>query len=174
MPAWPTTRVATDRTDQQTDAPDRDAIYSLITLVNAILDARGAAASDGLASLVSGEIPDTQMKRGEPNGVAPLDGTRKVPSTFLPQGATWEYQWSGTRLRIRRGDGTWGPYVDLRGPQGNPGPRGLQGIPGPAIAPTVQARGDDGDPIEIRVGIGGQWSPWTRIGVSSSENQRGE
>lgn len=163
MPTWPTTRIPTERFDAQTDAPDRAAVYNLIGLINAVLDARGAAAGDGLASLVDGEIPDSQMKRGEPNGVADLDGTGKVPATRLPQGSTWEYQWNGTRLRIRRGDGTWGPYVDLRGPAGPQGLRGLQGVPGPAIAPTIEVRGGGRHDRDFRVGISGQWSGWVRL-----------
>jgi len=41
-----------------------------------------------------------------------------------PKGDEPAHQWSGTRLRFQKPDGTWGTYVDLRGPAGPQGPAG--------------------------------------------------
>ncbi len=34
------------------------------------------------------------------------------------------HSWSGTRLRFQNADGTWGGYVDIEGPEGDPGSMG--------------------------------------------------
>jgi len=34
------------------------------------------------------------------------------------------HEWSGTRLRFREPDGSWGASTDLRGPAGSAGPKG--------------------------------------------------
>ena len=52
------------------------------------------------------------------------------------QGTSPGYEWSGTSIRFRNSDGSWGDYVDLAGPQGQKstgfaGPSGPQGIQGP-------------------------------------------
>lgn len=39
-------------------------------------------------------------------------------------GPSVEYQWDDTSLRLKNPDGTWGEAVDLRGPQGPQGPSG--------------------------------------------------
>jgi hypothetical protein len=41
-----------------------------------------------------------------------------------PVGTIPEHQWSGSKLRVKLPDGSWGPFVDLTGPQGPIGPRG--------------------------------------------------
>lgn len=53
------------------------------------------------------------------------------------------HEWDATKLSFQNPDGTWGPYVDLQGPQGaageqgppgekgDPGPPGPQGVVGP-------------------------------------------
>jgi len=39
-----------------------------------------------------------------------------------PKGDKPAHQWNNTRLRFENPDGSWGSYVDLRGPEGPPGP----------------------------------------------------
>ena len=56
-----------------------------------------------------------------------------LPYASGPAGPSPEYQWSGTSLRFMNPDGTWGSYVNLRGPQGT---KGEQGDPGPAGTAT--------------------------------------
>lgn len=166
--AWPTTRIPTDDMDQETDRPPREDIKAIADAVNSILAEHGVS----LATLVGGHIPAAQMQRGEAGGVASLDATRKVPIEELPasvagSGRGLQYQWSGTRLRVRNNDGTWSPYVDLRGPAG---PRGVAGPAGPAVAPDIQYNKPVGrdQPIRMRIGISGQWSDWVTIGRTSA------
>lgn len=42
-------------------------------------------------------------------------------------GSAPEHEWSGTKLRFRNPDGTWGKWVDLRGPKGAKGSKGEAG-----------------------------------------------
>ena len=42
-------------------------------------------------------------------------------------GSAPDHQWQGTRLRFKRPDGSWGPWVDLKGDPGRPGPAGRPG-----------------------------------------------
>lgn len=52
--------------------------------------------------------------------------TEATPTTFVcvnmpdgDQGDTVRHQWSGTSLRFENPNGTWGSYVNLKGPKGN-------------------------------------------------------
>ena len=59
-----------------------------------------------------------------------------------------DHQWSDTSLRIKKANGDWGNWVDLRGPSGDRGERGPRGDAGP-IGPRgdqglVGSRGDQG------------------------------
>lgn len=81
-------------------------------------------------------------------------------------GTSPEYEWSGTSIRFKNPDGSWGDYVDLAGPQGQkstgfagptgpqgiqgpPGPQGLTGLTGPQGPQGIQGvqgpKGDKGD-----------------------------
>lgn len=77
---------------------------------------------------------------------------------------------SGTRLRLRLPDGTWGAWVDLAGPAGVQGPRGEPGERGPAgTEGPVGPRGLQGE----RGPAGPPWAPRAPIlaalGTSSVE-----
>lgn len=53
-----------------------------------------------------------------------------------PPGPKPNHQWSGTSLRFERPDGSWGPYVNLRGPQG------IKGDPGNYLGLAVNGFGN--------------------------------
>lgn len=66
----------------------------------------------GLLGAVGPEGPEGKPgPQGKPgrDGADGRDGERGPPP---------EHQWDGTRLRFRRPDGSWGPWVDLKGPGG--------------------------------------------------------
>ena len=46
-------------------------------------------------------------------------------------GAAPEHVWSGTELRFKNPNGSWGDFTDLEGPTGPQGPQGIQGATGP-------------------------------------------
>lgn len=53
-----------------------------------------------------------------------------------------DHQWDDTRLRFQEPDGHWGPYVDLRGPQG---PHGIGGGGGFSISALPAASDEHPD-----------------------------
>lgn len=75
------------------------------------------------------------------------------------------HEWSGTKLRFEKPDGTWGKWTDLKGKDGKSGTvivgssgsaQGLNGLPG----------GVEGvDPTQIAVMQGGEWVglSWTNF-----------
>lgn len=58
------------------------------------------------------------------NSIVFQDGT--VQTTAGPPA----HEWNGTRLRFKNPDGSWGQWVNLRGPEGRQGERGAPGPPG--------------------------------------------
>lgn len=64
-----------------------------------------------------------------------------LPYVSGPIGPSPEHEWQETSLRFRQPDGTWGEYVNLKGPQGIQGPQGEQGEPGTAIPATTTTLG---------------------------------
>lgn len=81
---WPSTRPHIWSMDQQTDAVRRDHILAIAQMVIFLLDSRGYTGDAGLASLENGRVPDSQLGKGEPGGVATLGGDGRVLSTQLP------------------------------------------------------------------------------------------
>lgn len=59
-----------------------------------------------------------------PQGPQGERGPRGPEGPQGPIGPMPDHQWAGTSLRFEEPDGTWGKYVDLRGPAG------VQGVPG--------------------------------------------
>lgn len=78
--AWPSWLIDTQHFDSQADTPSRVDVYQMARAVAAILASRGV----DIASVVNGKVPDAQLGRAQPNGVAPLDGNRKIPTGYLP------------------------------------------------------------------------------------------
>lgn len=58
-----------------------------------------------------------------------VDGDDGVGTGGTP-GLSPEHQWSATKLRFRNPDGSWGPYVDLKGEVGTTGTGGSDGAIG--------------------------------------------
>jgi len=54
-------------------------------------------------------------------------GPAGPPGPEGPSGPPPEHEWQGTRLRFEQPDGSWGEYVDLRGPAGMNGRNGGSG-----------------------------------------------
>ena len=98
---WPSTRPHTWSMDQQTDAVRRDHILSVAEMVIFLLNARGFTGDAGLASLVNGVVPASELGKGEPGGVAPLDEYARVPSTHLPRLSTSPGSTSGLPASAR-------------------------------------------------------------------------
>ncbi len=67
-------------------------------------------------------------------GPAGKPGADGEDGTQGPVGPMPDHQWSGTQLRFEEPDGSWGKYVDLKGPQGQPGANGGGG--GGGITPV--------------------------------------
>ena len=99
------------------------------------------------------------------DGVRGEVGPRGPKGEPGPQGEPGEkgdkpnHQWSGTKLRFEKSDGTWGKYVDLKGPKGDPGKSGGGGWGGggPTFNPSLLPAADDALPEEFMVRQGGQW-----------------
>ncbi|MEL7428024.1 MAG: phage tail fiber protein, partial [Bacteroidota bacterium] len=117
---------------------------------------------DGLATwdLISEEGPQGPQGPVGPEG--PIGPTGATGSTGPvgpqgPVGATPDSEWDGTKLRFQQGDGTWGDYSDLVGPEGPQGIRGPQGVIGPI--PSHEWNGK-----EIRFQMGdGSMGPWVNV-----------
>ncbi len=69
------------------------------------------------------------------------------------EGSAPAHEWDGSMLRFQNADGSWGEFVELRGPQGEQGlkgDKGEQGEQGPAGIQGLQGeqgpKGDKGDP----------------------------
>ena len=63
------------------------------------------------------------------------------------QGPKPEHEWQSTRLRFKNPNNVWGDFVDIKGPQGNPGIQGQIGSQG-ALGPvgSVGPQGINGTP----------------------------
>ena len=76
---WPTDDLSTAGVDSGTDRPPRAEFFKLFQRVKTIIAGRGSA--DGVASLDGRRrVPDAELGRG----VASLDGSGRVPSAQLP------------------------------------------------------------------------------------------
>ena len=80
---WPTDDLSTAGVDSGTDRPPRAEFFKLFQRVKTIIAGRGSA--DGVASLDGRRrVPDAELGRGVAGGVAALDGAGRVPSAQLP------------------------------------------------------------------------------------------
>lgn len=63
---------------------------------------------------------------GPKNRVGPqgLQGEKGNPGK---QGPAPEHEWNGTKIRFQNPDGSWGQFVDLKGPKGKAGEKGQDG-----------------------------------------------
>jgi|SRR6185369_17123044 len=78
-----------------------------------------------------------------------------------PPGPKPKHEWRDTELRFERPDGTWGKYVDLRGPQGFGGGVVQVGTSAPPFDLDSLPVGDTSTPEEVVVK---QHGVWVRIG----------
>lgn len=82
-----------------------------------------------------------------------------------------DHEWRGTRLRFEKPDGTWGEFVELRGPKGARGDRGASGSGGngsggAGLDPSGLGMATDMPlPTEMLVQQGGAWvrATWAQI-----------
>ena len=122
-----------------------------------LAQARAALDAQRLAHLV-------QQAQGEP-GVPGAQGERG------DTGPMPDHEWRGTQLRFEKPDGTWGDFVELRGPKGARGDRGASGggggsSSGSGFDPSVLPMAADAPlPAEVIVQQGGAWvrATWTQM-----------
>lgn len=80
---WPTDDLSTTGVDSGADRPPRAEFFKLFQRVKTIIAARGDI--DGVARLDGRRrVPDAELGRGVANGVAALDGSGIVPAAQLP------------------------------------------------------------------------------------------
>ena len=72
-------------------------------------------------------------------GQAGADGAQGLPP---------EHEWQGTQLRFKEPDGSWGQFIDLRGPQGE---SATVPVATSAVAGKVKPQTGDDDGIELTV-----------------------
>ena len=82
------------------------------------------------------------------------DGVRPwndLPYASGPAGPSPEFEWSGTSIRFKNPDGTWGKYINIQGPQGIKGEQGDPGPAGEAVPATTTSIGGVivGDGLEV-------------------------
>lgn len=65
--------------------------------------------------------------RTGPQGPAGQQGPQ---GSVGPSGPAPEHEWDGTKLRFKNPNGSWGPWIDLKGPKGEKGKDGKRGPPG--------------------------------------------
>ena len=74
------------------------------------------------------------MKMGDgvmdASGVVSGTHWKDLPYCSGPVGPSPEHEWSGTELKFKNPDGSWGTSVDLKGAKGDTGKTGPQGVPG--------------------------------------------
>ena len=80
---WPVDDLSTAGVDSGADRPPRAEFFKLFQRVKTVIGARGT--TDGIASLDGRRrVPDTELGRAIAGGVAALDGTGRVPAAQLP------------------------------------------------------------------------------------------
>lgn len=62
-----------------------------------------------------------------------------------------EHEWNGTKLRFQNPDGSWGDFVDLKGPKGKPGEKGDPGRNGASQIISVDVPGGGGSTIDFLI-----------------------
>lgn len=95
-----------------------------------------------------GAYVDLKGPQGE-KGIQGIQGEQGEEGPPGEQGEKGEkgdppaHEWSGTELRFEEPDGSWGAYVDLKGPQGEQGEQGEKGEKG--------EKGETGPPMAVVV-----------------------
>ena len=80
---WPVDDLSTVDLDSGADRPPRAEFFKLFQRVKTVIAGRGTA--NGVASLDGRRrVPDAELGRGVANGVASLDGSGRVPDAQLP------------------------------------------------------------------------------------------
>lgn len=110
---------------------------------------QGPPGRDGVDGAEGPQGPQGPMGAQGPQGLRGLQGEQGPEGPQGPQGDQGEvgppgppppHEWSGTSLRWKNPDGTWGSLTDLRGIQGIQGPQGFKGPKG-----DTGAQGPKGD-----------------------------
>lgn len=82
---WPNDALSTESLDSNTDKPSRTLFLTLVNTVKSMIAGRGRP--NGVAPLDGdGRVPTTNLPRGLADGVAPLNEQRQVPGENLPLG----------------------------------------------------------------------------------------
>lgn len=115
----------------------------------------GAEGPQGARGLVGARGPEgpegPQGVKGDTGsqGVKGDTGDEGPEGPAGPAGDPPEHGWSGTQLRFRQSDGSWGMYTNLRGPQGD---QGVEGPPGDSsTSATVAQQQVEIDDLKSRV-----------------------
>ena len=116
-----------------------------------------------------------------PQGVKGTTGDVGPQGIQGEQGVAPDHEWSGTELRFKNPDGSWGEYTFLRGPQGVEGPQGTkgdQGLTGPAGPEGPQGpqglQGIEGPQGEIGpVGPEGPQGTQGHNGINGEDGEKG-
>lgn len=96
------------------------------------------------ASLVTGAIDKDALRASVANLdkalriKADLDATEAAVFALIEQLGV-DHEWQGTSVRLRLPTGEWGPFMDLRGPEGRAGPQGERGLRGPQGIPGAES-----------------------------------
>lgn len=101
-----------------------------------------------------------QGEQGEQGPVGPQGeqgekGEQGEQGPVGPKGDAPQHEWVGSKLRFRKPDGSWGELVDLKGPKGDPGKRGLTGAGGGGSYAEPSKAGGAGVFILDATGVGG-------------------
>ena len=99
---WPADDLSTADVDSGADRPPRAEFFKLFQRVKAIIAARGTA--DGIASLDGRRrVPDAELGRAVAGGVASLDGTGRVPEAQLPPQPEPPRPWKPGDIKVHAG-----------------------------------------------------------------------
>lgn len=130
------------------------------------------------ADLLGPQGPTGPQGDQGPQGPQGVEGPQGVQGPQGETGPAPAHAWSGTQVRFKNPDGTWGAYVDLIGPQGVQGPQGVEGPEGPAgpEGPTGPqgpqgpqgVKGDQGD-----TGPAGPEGPQGPQGIQGPQGETG-
>ena len=142
----------------------------------------GPAGPDGPQGVQGDTGPTGADGPQGPQGVKGTTGDVGPQGIQGEQGVAPDHEWSGTELRFKNPDGSWGEYTFLRGPQGVEGPQGTkgdQGLTGPAGPEGPQGpqglQGIEGSQGELGpVGPEGPQGARGHHGINGEDGEKGD